>query len=89
MKAEDKGCFLQKPIRLCQTLFTESKSGVLDVPLEELKEHLKKTYSDSCQNVPLPYMPPPGVAFDMSNLKVKEVCEFVQKAHTKSAPGML
>lgn len=26
-----------------------------------------------------------GVTFDMSNLKVKEVCEFVRKAHTKNA----
>ena len=31
----------------------------------------------------------PGVAYDMSNLKVKEVREFVRKARTKSDPGML
>jgi len=93
-KRKARDAFYKNPYAFAKSLFTESKSGVLDVPQEELEEHLKKTYSDSCRDVPLPHMhgitkpAPPGLAFDMSNLKAKEVREFVRKARTKSAPGM-
>ena len=52
------------------------------MPQEELEDHLKKTYSDSCRPAP------PGVAYDMFNLKVKEVREFARKARSMSAPVM-
>ena len=93
-KRKARDAFYKNPYAFAKSLFTESKSGVLDVPQEELEEHLKKTYSDSCRDVPLPHMygitkpAPPGLAFDMSNLKAKEVREFVRKARTNSASGM-
>ena len=92
-EGEDQGCFLQNPYAFAQSQFTESESGVLDVPQEELEDHLKMSYSDPLHEVPLLHMAgiprpaSPGVAFDMSNLKVKEVHEFVRKTRTNGAPG--
>ena len=86
-KGKTRDAFYKNPYAFAKSLFTESKSGFLDVPQEELENHLKKTYSDLLRNVPLPHMA--GVAFDMFNLKVKEVREFVRKACAKSSPGMI
>lgn len=89
-KRKTRDAFYKNPYAFAKSLFTESKSGVQDVPQGELEEHFKKTYSDPCRNVPLPRMPgitrpaPTGVAFDMSNLQMKGVREFVRK----SVPGM-
>lgn len=80
----------KNPFVFVKSLFTESKVGGLDVPQEKLEDLLKNTYSGPLHDVPLPHVagiPRPAslaVAFDMSNLKVKEVREFVRKARAKS-----
>ena len=67
-----------------KSLFTEGDIGVLDVPQDELEGHLEKPYSDPLHDMPLLHMAgiptpaSPGVAIDMSNLKVNEVREFVK-----------
>ena len=93
-KRKTRDAFYKNTYAFAKSLFTESKRGVLDVSQEDLEDHLKKTYSDLLSDVPLSHMAgivrsaSPGVAFDMSNLKVKEVREVVRKVGAKSAPGM-
>ena len=75
-------------------LFVESKSGKLDVPKEELENHLKRTYSDDLNGIPIPPLKDlpkhqdPPVMFDDSRIKLKEVRDFVHKARTGTAPCM-
>ena len=72
----------------------ESKSGKLDVPKEELENHLKMTYSDDLNGIPIPPLrdlpkpQDPTVMFDDSGIKLKEVRDFVHKARAGSAPGL-
>ena len=95
-KKERKRCrqrFLKAPFQFAKHLFAESKSGTLNCTKEELNRHLKETYSDPKRNEPLadirgiPKPTRPGVEFDMSYLKKKEVDDFVGKARAKSKPG--
>ena len=71
----------------------ESKSEKLECTKEELENHLKATCSDPKREEKLPRMAglqkttAPGVAFDMSDIKMKEVDDFVRKARGKSDPG--
>ena len=75
-------------------LFMESKSGKLDVLKEELKNHLRMTYSDDLNGIPmsplrdLPKPQDPTVMFDDSGIKLKEFRDFVHKARAGSAPGL-
>ena len=75
-------------------LFVESKSGKLDVPMEELKNHLRMTYSDDLNGIPIPPLrdlpkpQDPTVIFDDSGIKLKEVRDFVHKARAGGAPGL-
>ena len=72
-------------------LFVESKSGKLDVPKEELENHLKMTYSDDLNGIPIPPLrdllkpQDPTVMFDDRGIKVKEVRDFVHKARAGCA----
>ena len=72
----------------------ESKSGKLDVPKEELENHLRMTYSNYLNSIPIPPLrdlpkpQDPTVMFDDSWIKLKEVRDFVHKACTGSAPGL-
>ena len=81
-------CFRKKK------LFMESKSDKLDVPKEELENHLKMTYSDDLNGIPIPPLrdlpkpQDPTVMFDNSGIKLKEVQDFVHKARAGSAPGL-
>ena len=57
----------------------ESKSGKLDVLKEELENHLRMTYSDDLNSIPIPPLrdllkpQDPTVMFDDSGIKLKEV----------------
>ena len=92
-KRKTREHFYKNPFKFAKSLFIEGKSGVMDVPQEELEAHLKKTYSDELKDVPLesfddvPRPPPPEKRFDMSYISMKEVSDFVKKARAKSAPG--
>ena len=72
----------------------ESKSGKLDVPKEELENHLRMTYSDDLNGIPIPPLrdlpkpQDPTVMFVESGIKLKEVRNFVHKACAGSALGM-
>ena len=71
-----------------------SKSGKLDVPNEELENHLRLTYLDDLNGIPippfrdLPKPQDPTVVFDDSRIKLKEERDFVHKARAGSVPGM-
>ena len=71
-----------------------SKSCKLDVPKEELENHLRMTYSDNLNGIPIPHprdLPKhqdPTVMFDDSGIKLKVVRDFVHKARAGSAPGL-
>ena len=60
---------------------------------EELENHLKETYSDPKRREKLSIIrgqnrpTRPGVLFDGSDIKAREVEEFVRKARSKSSPG--
>ena len=77
-----------------QQLFVESKSGKLDVPKEELDNHLRMTYSGDLNGIPilplrdLPKPQDPTIMFDDSGIKLKQVRDFVHKACASSALDM-
>ena len=81
-------CFRKKK------LFVESKNEKLDVPKEELENHLRMTYSDDLNGISilplrdLPKPQDPTVMFDDGGIKLKEIRDFVNKVRTGSAPGM-
>ena len=64
----------------------ESKNGKFDVLKEELKNHLRMTYSDDLRDLPKPQ--DPTVTFDDSGIKLKEVRDFVHKSSAGSALGL-
>ena len=72
----------------------ESKSGKLDVPKEELKNHLRMTYSDGLNGIPttplrdLPKLQDPMVMFDDNRIKLKEVRDVVHRVCSGSALGI-
>ena len=73
-------------------LFVESKSGKIDVPKEELENHLRMIYSDHLNGIPIPSVrdlskpQDPTVMFNV--MKLGEVRDFVYKARADSALGM-
>ena len=86
--------FLDDPYKFAKGLFTESKAGKLECPKEELESHLAKTYNDAMRDEELQQpvgglLRPtrPGVPFDLSDLRKKEVDDFIRKARSKSSPG--
>ena len=85
--------FYENPHKFTKKLFEENKSGVLDVPQEELENHLKRTYTDNQMNEELEPIraveqpPAPSCQFDIADLRLKEVRDFVKKARSGSAPG--
>lgn len=74
-------------------VFTESNCGPLKCTLEENENHLKETYSDPKREEKLSYIKKfkrptaHGVAYNMSNIKAKEIDEFIKKSRSKSSPG--
>ena len=93
-KRQARRAFYSNPYAFAKKLFVESKSGKLDVPKEELENHLKMTYSDDVNGIPIPPLrdlpkpQDPTVMFDDSRIKLKEVRDFVHKARAGSAPGL-
>ena len=72
-----------------------AEAGIItDVPKEELENHLKMTYSDDLNGIPIPPLrdlpkpQDPTVMFDDSGIKLKEVSDFIHNARTGSAPGL-
>ena len=72
----------------------ESKSNKFNVPKEERENHLRMTYSDDLNSIPIPPLrdlpkpQDPKVMFDDSGIKLKEVRDFVHKDRAVSAPDM-
>ena len=86
--------FLDDPYKFAKSLFTESKTGKMECTKEELEKHLADTYNDPRREEELEQPTgglqrptQPGVSFDLSDLKKKEVDDFIRKARAKSAPG--
>ena len=93
-KHQARRAFYSNPYAFTKKLFVESKSGKLDVPKAELKNHLRMIYLDDLNSIPipplrdLPKLLDPTVMFDDSGIKLKEVQDFVHKARAGSVPGM-
>ena len=93
-KRQARRAFYSNPYAFAKKLFVESKSGKLGVPKEELENHLKMTYSDDLNGIPIPPLrdlpkpQDPTVMFDDSGIKPKEVRDFVHKARAGSAPSL-
>ena len=93
-KRKTRESFYKNPYAFAKKLFTEAKSGSLDVPQEELEAHLTRTYSDPMQGTPLPAMDgipqpeEPEFPFKVGGYRLTEVRDFVRKARAGSAPGL-
>ena len=75
--------FLDDPYKFAKGLFTESKAGKLECLKEELKSHIAMTYNDAMRDEELQQLAggllrptKPGVPFDLSDLRNKEVDDF-------------
>ena len=74
-KRQARRSFYSNPYAFAKNLFMESKSGKLDVPKEELENHLRMTYSDDLNGIPippirdLPKAQDPTIMFDDSGIK--------------------
>ncbi|XP_078679452.1 uncharacterized protein LOC144915086 [Branchiostoma floridae x Branchiostoma belcheri] len=85
--------FFQNPHRFTKKLFEQSKSGTLNIQKKDLEGHLRGVYSDEHRDAPMPDIgglvrpPQPGVEFDVSEPRFKEVASFIEKARAASAPG--
>ena len=85
--------FLANPYKYAKGLFAEKRSGRLQCSKEDLEKNIESTYSDHDRYSEVTAMPglkkpsAPGIPFDMSDLRAKEVESFVKKARSKSSPG--
>ena len=93
-KRQARRAFNLNPYAFAKKLFMESKSGKLDVPKEELENHLKMTYSDDLNGISipplrdLPKLQDPTVMFNDSGIKLKEIRDFFHKTGSSSALGL-
>ena len=93
-KHKTRESLYRNPYAFAKKLFTAAKSGRLDIPQQELEDHLRKTYSDPLKEVPLPPMdriPPleePETPFRAGGLRLYEAREFIRKTRACSAPGL-
>ena len=93
-KRKTRESFYRNQYAFAKKLFTAAKSGRLDIPQQELEDHLRKTYSDPLKEVPLPPMdgiPPleePETPFRAGGLRLYEAREFIHKARACSATGL-
>ncbi|GFR69091.1 polyprotein [Elysia marginata] len=85
--------FLQGPIPTRKQLFQQPKSATLAVSREDLEAHLKKTYLDTNQELPLEETAgricsaAPGIKFNNKPPNLQEVAAVIYQARAKSAPG--
>ena len=90
-KRKTRQDFYKNPYQFAKKLFTEARSGTLDVPQEELQSHLHKTYSDPLKETPLgeieglPVLDEPTTPFNTGGVRSKEVADFVRKDRASSA----
>ena len=95
-KKEQQRCrqeFFKGPFEFARKLFEQPRSGVLEVPRNELEQHLRSTYSDPLRLQDLSDMEgttmatAPRTPFDCRPPSLKEIGQIVRKARNKSAPG--
>ena len=85
--------FIENPFKFAKTLFQETRSGRLECTKDEMENHLKETYNDKerenelsdMKGIPKPTAP--GVKYDLSELRSREVDDFLKKARWSSSPG--
>ncbi|GFR82829.1 reverse transcriptase [Elysia marginata] len=92
-KRKNQERFLRDPFQFARQLFQQPKSGTPAVSREDLKAHLKETYSDTNRELPLDetagllWPAAPGIKFNNKPPNLQEVVAVVNKARAKSAPG--
>lgn len=85
--------FYRDPYKFAKNLFVKEKTGTLKVPISELGEHLRKTYSDNERHLPgtipkdMPPIQPPEHQMDIRSPTWSEVENRVKWARVASAPG--
>ena len=93
-KRRARESFYKNPYAFAKKLFSEAKSGKLDIPKEELEAHLDRTYSDPLRGNKLPPMDglpqpeEPNEPFREGGYRLSEIQDFVKKARAGSAPGV-
>ncbi len=92
-KERTRTAFYRDPYKFAKDLFVKEKTGTLKVPVRELEEYLRKTYSDNQRHVPvtipddMPPIQPPEHQLDTRPPTWSEVENTVKRARTASAPG--
>ncbi len=92
-KERTRTAFYRNPYKFAKDLFVKEKTGTLKVPVRELEEYLRKTYSDNQRHVPatipddMPPIQPPEHQLDTRPPTWSEVENTVKRARTASAPG--
>ena len=91
-KRRKRAAFYENPHKFTKKLFEENKSGVLEVPQDELEGHLRRTYTtksqEEVQSIAGPVrLAAPTTQFDLSEPRLKEVIGFVRRAHAGASPG--
>ena len=91
-KRRKRAAFYKNPLKFTKTLFEKNKSGVLEVPQDELDEHLRRTYTAKSQKEVQPITWPvrpqtPTTPFDLSEPRLKKVRDFVRRAWDGASPG--
>ena len=85
--------FIEDPFRFTKKTLQEKASGTLTIPIGELEDALKVTYSDPDRNTEVHevsglFRPSvPLTEFDVSRIKLTEVQAVIHKARAKSAGG--
>jgi len=92
-KERTRTLFYSNPYSFVKGLFDREKGGSLKVPMKDLEEHLRKTYSDVRRHEPVTIpndMPPiqaPKHQMDIRPSTWSEVEKTVKQARLASAPG--
>lgn len=94
-KERSRTAFYKDPYKFAKNLFVSEKTGSLKVPVRELEEHLKNTYSDNLKHLPtaipddvLP-IHAPMYQMDTRPPTWSEVKNTVKRARSASAPDLL
>ena len=91
-KRRKRATFYENPHKFTKKLCEENKSGVLEVHLDELEDHLRRTYTAKSQEEVQPIaglvrLAVPTTPFDLSEPRLKEVTGFVKRAWAGASPG--
>ena len=91
-KRTKRAAFYQNPHKFNKKLFEENKSGVLEVPQDELEDHLRRTYTAKSQEEVQPIAGLVRLAvhttpFDLSETRLKDIRDFVRRAQAGVSPG--